>query len=123
MRLTGSYDDRNKLPQAVGDLQGLAKPKRQLGGAIRTGQPCNQFCEDISFICHTPSMAHCPQDRLSLAVSAWCGGRRVRPGERHCGQRLGKGPVRPPGLAASQDAHPNEATYTAELARNTRRSG
>ena len=34
-----------------------------------------------------------------------CGGRRARPGGRHCEQRLGKGPVRPPGPATSQDAH------------------
>lgn len=40
-----------------------------------------------------------------LTVSAECGGRWVRPGGQHCGQRLGKGPVRPPGPAASQDAH------------------
>ena len=45
------------------------------------------------------------RSRDFLTVSAKCGGRRVRPGGQHCGQRLGKGPVRPPGPAASQDAH------------------
>jgi len=33
------------------------------------------------------------------------GGRRARPGGRHCGQRLGKGPVRPPGPAGVPGRH------------------
>ena len=45
----------------------------------------------------------CPEDDLPLA--AGCGGRRARPGGRHCEQRLGKGPARPPGPATSWDAH------------------
>jgi hypothetical protein len=44
-----------------------------------------------------------PEDDLSAATG--CGGRRARPEGRHCGQRLGKGPTRPPGPVTSQDAH------------------
>jgi len=38
-------------------------------------------------------------------MSPACGGRRPRPGGRHCEQRLGKGPARPPDPATLQDAH------------------
>ena len=59
-----------------------------------------------------------PKDDLS--AGSGCGGRRARPEGRHCGQRLGKGPVRPPGPATPQNAH-QEASSAAGLARNCRR--
>ena len=51
MGLTGSNNDRNKLPQAIGNLQGLAESQRQFGGTIRTGQLRNQVRQSIPFIC------------------------------------------------------------------------
>jgi hypothetical protein len=42
-----------------------------------------------------------PEDDLAVSGS---GGRGARPGGRHCEQRLGKGPARPPGPATSQNA-------------------
>ncbi len=42
---------------------------------------------------------------VDLGADSGSGGRRVRPGGRHCEQRLGKGPARPPGPTAPEDAH------------------
>ena len=50
------------------------------------------------------------------------GGRRVRPGGRHCEQRLGKGPARPPGPAAPLTPT-RQASNAVELARDSRSPG
>jgi hypothetical protein len=93
----------------------LSEPRR----ARRFNHVFGSYSKDARTGCGRGRPRPAPTWEQSASVS---GGRRARPGGRHCEQRLGKGPVRPPGPAAPKDAH-QEASNAAGLARDSRWSG
>ena len=110
-----TIDDRDEEAAAHAPCGAGPAAPRSLGPEARSAGHRQPLCGGI-VLCRAFSLArevtrlgfdlhHPGSDDDGVLAGSSRGGRRARPGGRHCKQRLGKGPARPPSPTTPQNAH------------------